>query len=221
MKKVLLILALLSALAVPAPVAAAVPTTTNASQLVAWLETRANPDAAFWRLNKVQRHNVKEYLSAATIRKGPTVNSAPEAADYAIRTSTVTMSDGEQCQFGKKGRVDYINQVGVTLWSYILVADRCWVGSTFTFTAYHRYFTNVIVFWDGKHIEISETGGEGKNRWQVFTQAEMSFCILGIDGLGCFKHVYPWVEFDSPTIFTCAGSICGPDTYVLQGGGNV
>lgn len=217
--KRLLILALVSAfLMIPSPVAAAVPTTTNAAQLVAWLETRANPDAAFWRLNRVQRDNVKEYLSAAKVRPGPTVNGAD--VDYAQRTATVTMSDGEQCQFGKKARLDYINQVGVTLWTYVLVADRCWDGDKFTYTAFRRYATNVFIFWGFSNIELQQAGGEGRSRWQVFTQADFQFCIIGVDGLGCFKHVYPWMQFDSPYPYACMPA-CGPDTFLLTGGGHV
>lgn len=189
---------LASLLAVPMPVAASVPTTTDGAKLVAWLETRADPDAAFDRLSKVQRQSVKSYLaldSVVPIKQGPGVDSP-----------MVTEAD-EYCQYGKFYGLSAKNRLGVTLWEYWLITDRCWAGgpfaagsvrdgAKFTYTNFRRYATNVAIFWTFKNIDLNVSGGIGYSRWSVFTQAEFQTCIF--NGLGCFGAVYPWMQFVSP-----------------------
>lgn len=214
MKKIGMALVLLAGLlAVPLPVAAAVPKTTDAKTLVTWIDWHSCQSCAFSRLSSTQQSSVKAYLSPDHFRRGPRVE-APAPTPLAAAATT---AGAETCQFGVKGRLDMLNTLGVTLWSYVMETDRCWDSSgVFTYVATRRYVTNVITFWSFDKIEKTETGGVGSTRWDVFTQDQMKFCIFA--GFGCFRYSYPYLHLQSPNPFMPAQ---GPAYYLLTGGGNV
>jgi len=179
-------LATLSSPLVAAPVAASVPTTTDGAKLVAWLETRANPDYAYrTKLTRVQKKAVRRYLTPVTVviyRRGWRVDSP---------TNTNTAA-GEVCQ-SSYDHLLYQNWLGGTVWEYDLDVEWCWNG-LITSTKGTAYAPVIGLFWEYKSVSRQEAAGVGYSRWSLFTQAQFQLCIFKI---GCLMSYWPWKDIEA------------------------
>jgi hypothetical protein len=203
---------------VAAPVAAAVPTTTNPYKLYVWVTSKSCPSCAYQRLSDTQRKAFKSYLKTSGIKTGPIVNApSPSNAvmqqaadDLAADTAAAVATTGSGgCQNDQFYNVTGYGDIPFrhTVWEYWMITDRCWAGGPWpagsvrdgaVFTSTHaRVYPDRMLFFITYTPQVrNDSGGDGKAYWTAYAEAQFQICI--VSGFGCTNANYPHITFRSP-----------------------
>lgn len=160
----------------------------NIIHLLERLEQSADPEASYFALSSEDREALDAYIAVASVE---TINGPVRAFEATTtQADTYELAATSSC-WTYTVRVNGKNYYGQTMWSYFQKIDWCGNGTTITDILRRQRWGEVYhSYWSWIHIDNATSGGEGKNWYWAFTQAEFKYCFGG----WCQNHRYPKIE---------------------------
>lgn len=146
--------------------------------------------AAYWKaLPRSDKRAFKRYVRPAYTER--TVTSEPMV--LAGGASPAAMGGCWTYSINDKA----YSLLGTYLFTYRLVMDWCgklgYIADLCDSCFGYQRPVDVALGWQFvRHSDFEQRGGLGKLSWQIYTQGEFRFCVVG--DIGCLQHLYPWLQ---------------------------
>ena len=103
------------------------------------------------------------------------------------------MSDGESCWYADHTYIGR-SMFGIRLWSYYQRVEWCGDGTLIVGNLKQsRAWDTHVPFWTfGGHLDFSEGGGAGEDRYSAFSQGKFKFCTF--PRAVCIEEDNPWIH---------------------------